>query len=73
MDRQKIITLRGKEYRIRALYNADDKRYYWEADRNNYGIWVKIPCWTHYEERHFPKTLGFLANDFVKECNKVAY
>lgn len=57
--------IRGRSYKLEAVYREDSDTFTWNAYRPYWGGWEKIPCWTRAEERKFPKLVAQAAHDFV--------
>lgn len=71
MRKEKIVMIRGRQYKLEAIWHANAERYFWNAyRRGEYSAqWEKIPCWTRSEEHKFPKLVARAANDWVSELN----
>jgi hypothetical protein len=67
MTIETIAEIRGKEYKLEAVYHED--KFTWNAYRRSSFGWTKIPCWTDTEERSFPKLVAAAAHDFVTSLN----
>jgi hypothetical protein len=57
--------IRGKWYKIEAMYHESSNTFAWNAYRPSSFGWTKIPCWTRAEEHNFPILVAEAAHDFV--------
>lgn len=71
MNQEKIVTIRGRNYKLNAVYHQHSNTYAWEAYRaTDWGGWAKIPSWTRAEINNFPKLVASAAHEYVCGLNK---